>query len=175
MNGVTFAGAAFIPAVTDPSWTIAGRGDFDGDGRADILWRNTGTGANAIWRMNGSSVALSSAIPTVATASGWTIVGVGDFNGDGKDDILWRNVSGDNAIWLMSGFSLAGASTIPAVSAAGWTIVGVGDFNRDGRADVVWRNTISGANAIWLMNGFTLASGVFIPSVPTTWSVSNTR
>ena len=27
----------------------------------------------------------------------------GDFNGDGKSDILWRNTNGEMAIWLMNG------------------------------------------------------------------------
>ena len=29
---------------------VAGVGDFNGDGKSDILWRNTSTGVNAIWR-----------------------------------------------------------------------------------------------------------------------------
>src|SRR2546430_9186189 len=29
---------------------------FDGDGKADILWRNKSTGQNAIWFMNGGSI-----------------------------------------------------------------------------------------------------------------------
>ena len=29
--------------------------------------------------------------------------GVGDFNGDGKADILWQNDSGQAAVWLMNG------------------------------------------------------------------------
>jgi hypothetical protein len=33
----------------------------------------------------------------------WVVVGTGDFNGDGKSDILWRNSNGDVGIWLMNG------------------------------------------------------------------------
>jgi FG-GAP repeat len=33
----------------------------------------------------------------------WVVVGTGDFNGDGKSDILWRNSNGDLGIWLMNG------------------------------------------------------------------------
>ena len=32
--------------------------------------------------------------------------GAGDFNGDGKADILWQNDDGTPAIWLMDGFNV---------------------------------------------------------------------
>jgi hypothetical protein len=39
----------------------------------------------------------------------WQIVGAGDFNGDGTDDILWRNNDGTVANWLMSNGQYTGA------------------------------------------------------------------
>ena len=33
----------------------------------------------------------------------WQIKATGDFNGDGKSDILWQNTDGTPAIWLMNG------------------------------------------------------------------------
>src|SRR5438552_6963626 len=81
-----------ITALPDPAWTVAGSGDFDGDGHSDILWRNTLTGENAIWLMNGSSVSSQSFIQAVPDRN-WTTVKIGDFDGDGKADILWRNKS----------------------------------------------------------------------------------
>src|SRR6266850_4663380 len=45
----------FIRSV-DLNWRIAGTGDLDGDGKADILWRNSATGENYIFFMNGTTI-----------------------------------------------------------------------------------------------------------------------
>jgi len=41
----------------------------------------------------------------------WSIVGTGDFNGDGKWDILWRDTSGNVAIWEMNGTTVLNPDT----------------------------------------------------------------
>ena len=46
----TLATAARTGTVADQNWKVAGTGDFNGDGKSDILWRNTSTGDNAIWK-----------------------------------------------------------------------------------------------------------------------------
>jgi hypothetical protein len=45
--------------------------DFDGDGRADILWRNPITGDDGLWAMNGFALAAAQAIPGVSAV--WEI------------------------------------------------------------------------------------------------------
>src|ERR1700716_3811647 len=80
--------------------------DFDGDCRSDILWRNTATGSDVIYFMNGLSIMSALTVDTV-TDQAWQIQGIGDFDGDGKADILWRNTStGDNFIYLMNGTTI---------------------------------------------------------------------
>jgi hypothetical protein len=45
----------------------------------------------------------------------------GDFNGDGRADILWRNASGEVYVWLMNGTNLIGAGSPGSVS-SDWQI-----------------------------------------------------
>ena len=54
--------------------------------------------------------------PRALTDVNWKMAGVGDFNGDGKPDILWRHqVSGQIVLWFMDGANLrSGTFTTPA-------------------------------------------------------------
>ena len=56
MNGLTVSLSAFLPTIADTNWEIKGAGDFDGDGKADIILRNKSTGQNIGWLMNGLTV-----------------------------------------------------------------------------------------------------------------------
>ncbi len=145
MNGTTIlnlntAGLGNVPTV----WSVAGIGDFNGDGYADILWRNTSTGDLAIWEMNGTTILNANTAGIGNVPTNWSVVGVGDFNGDGKADILWRNNNNGNvAIWLMNGITLTNASTATFGNMpASWSAAGTGDFNGDGKSDILWRDTI---------------------------------
>ena len=67
------------------------RGDLQGDGRGDILWRHATSGQNVVWFMNGATRSSTGTLSAADTT--WAIVGQGDFNADGKADILWRRSS----------------------------------------------------------------------------------
>ena len=78
--------------------------DLNGDGKADIVWRNA-SGEVYIWLMNGLSILSQGSLGVIG--NDWQIAGVGDFNGDGKADIVWRNAS-QVYISLMNGMSILG-------------------------------------------------------------------
>jgi hypothetical protein len=163
---ITLHGSTLRP---DASWSIAGAADFDGNGKADLLWRNAG-GELVSWLMNGSAISASADVTSGGSAvrpdASWSVAGVGDFNGDGKADVLWRDTSGEVAAWLMDGSSIAQGGDLTANGAAvrpdaSWSVAGVGDFNGDGKADVLWRSA-SGTLSEWQMNGTAIAASGFL-------------
>jgi cysteine-rich repeat protein len=141
-------------------------GDFNGDGRSDLLWRNSSTGSNGIW-LSGNAATLR-AVSAIADPN-WMVAGRGDFDGDGRADILWRNTStGADGIWKTG--NSATPQAMAGVGDVSWKIVGVGDFSGDGEADVLWRNSKSGGNAIW--EDANAARGEVLPAVPDlSWKV----
>jgi hypothetical protein len=168
MNGSSVAAAGGLPAVGG-TWAIVGIGDFNADGRADLLWRD-GAGNVAIWLLNGLAPPSTAVLGNVSTA--YTVAGIGDVNADGRADIVWRHSSGQVFVWLMNGSAISGSGNLGTVAAA-WTIRRIADFNGDGRADILWRHT-SGDVAIWLLNGLAAPSNAVLGNVPTVWAIAGT-
>jgi len=161
------------PTVVDSFDGIvpATRFDQNGDGMADVLWRNQATGANYLWTMDGLTFKERKVLTSVSL--GWNIAGRGDFNGDGKSDILWRHKdSGRNYIWLMDGFSFTKRQEVNGVSDTQWQVKAVSDFDGDGKADIFWHHQQSGRTYLWLMNGFERVESKELAKVSdTNWQV----
>jgi poly(3-hydroxybutyrate) depolymerase len=143
------------------------------------------TGGNHVWPGHAKSGPDSGRYPNMdfdATAeiarffsipiSVGPVTSTHDFNGDGKSDIAWRDMSGNTSIWLMNGAAVLSSGAIGTVPTT-WSIVGQRDFNGDGMADLLWRDT-SGNTAIWFMNGTAVSSNIGIGNIATTWSVVGT-
>ena len=176
-GGFTDNGAAsFTPVPTD--WRVAGTGDFNGDGRSDILWRSDSGGlSDWLGKANGGFTDNGAASFTTVSTD-WHVASTGDFNGDGRDDILWRSDGGALSDWLGTangGFTDNGAASFTTVS-NDWHVAGTGDFNGDGRDDILWRSD-SGAMSNWLgtaNGGFTDNGAASFAKVPSDWHIAGT-
>ena len=102
-------GAVLPGAPSLPTSTIQGVGDFNADGRSDLLWRHA-TGSLTIWFSGQAFGAVNPTWRNLGTPTGLAvrIDGVSDFNGDGRADILWRNAAGLRSTWLMDGGTYVG-------------------------------------------------------------------
>ena len=169
-GSVTAGGSAVAP---DATWSVAGVGDLDGNGAADVLWRQSSTGTLTDWSMSGSNIVSSSTI-SAAPDSSWSIADIADFTGDGKADLLWRqSTTGSLALWSMNGSTISASNTISATPDASWSVAASGDFNGDGFSDLLWRQSSTGTLAIWNMSGSTIRSSRTLEAAPdASWSVA---
>ena len=78
-----------------------------------------------MWLMNGSNVTANAGVTGAAAGTAWEVVSIGDYNGDGKADVLFRKTStGGMAMWLMNGNHVtANAGVSGAVAGLPWTVV----------------------------------------------------
>ncbi len=122
MNGATKTASAYTSASAGTGWFVAGVADFTGDGKADILWRETATGKTVVWTMNGATK-TASAYTSASAGTGWFVAQVSDFTGDGKADILWRETaSGKTVVWTMNGATKTASAYTSASAGTGWVV-----------------------------------------------------
>lgn len=130
----------------DSTWNMIGTGDFNGDGKADILWQKN-EGNMVIWNDGNDQKVVDAGF---APSNEWQIFGIGDFSGDGNADILWRNIgSRDNGCIGFWGDGADEKWQWSGIVGEDWTIAGVGDFNGDGKSDILWHDQRHGGVGYW--------------------------
>jgi len=152
MNETMPVVAAFRSTVVPEQSVGFARGDIDGNGKSDILFRYNKSVANNFnyWIMNGPTV-LRTGRDTLGAS--YRVAATGDFNRDGKLDLIWTSTSRDVLMWRGTGTSFVKTSV--GTYGVGWSIVGAGDIDGDGRSDLLFRYNKSVANNFqyWIMNG----------------------
>jgi FG-GAP-like repeat len=119
-------------------YRVAGTGDVDRDGRTDLfIQAKVGYSYIGCWYMKGVSYTTGQWLtPSIAPGT-FKIVAVGDFNHDGKPDLVLQDDSYATAFWYMDGATETSSRWLAPALAPYWYVVGTGDFNHDGNTDIV--------------------------------------
>jgi hypothetical protein len=87
-----------------------------------------------------------------ASSTTYSVVGTGDFLGNGTDDILYRdNTTGDTGVYEIVNGVNVGWIDIGGSSTA-YSVVGVGDFTGDGTDDILFRDDTTGDTGFYEMS-----------------------
>ena len=120
-------------------WTLAGMGDFDGDGKDSVVMSYNG--GQFLY-----TVGIGDEAPTSlgsANWSGWELRAIGDFSGDGKDDIvLFHSTLG--AMTMLVDGNADNYQSIGQLDPTDWFVAGAGDYNGDKKDDLLVRQYSSG-------------------------------
>ncbi len=159
------------------NWSVIATGDFNGDGMGDLLWRETGGHMTNWLGEPDGGFAQNSPNFSEFVVNNWNVIATGDFNGDGIDDLLWREDGGHMTNWLgsSSGDFVQNSAQFSEFVMPNWQVVSTGDFNGDGIDDLLWRED-GGHMTNWLgtvSGDFVHNSGNFSQFVSTDWHVQD--
>ena len=176
MNGPDILATKPIGALP-AGFTVAGS-----DQKGAIFLRNTTTGDVGVWLIGCTSLNVASNATSCSPVNTidfgpvpltWQIVGIGDFDGNGSSDILFKDSSNNVGVWLLEineqTIKILSTKVLGAVP-AGWNVALTGDFNGVGKADVLWMDGLGNVGA-WAMNGAAISAVVSFGNVGPSWAV----
>jgi hypothetical protein len=165
-DGGIYKGRLKVGAGWNMYNSVVGGGDLTGDGKADLLARETG---GVLYVYPGTGTASKPFGGRVKVGAGWnafnSLAGGADLTGDRKPDLLAREANGK--LWLYPGTGVASRPFGARVQVGtGWhvynSVVVPGDLDSDGRADFVARDA---AGVLWFYKGTGAAAAPYAARV----------
>lgn len=143
-------------------------GDFNGDGKTDVLLQGVDAGRNTLLLLaNGQGGFSRQDITGLylmgvdAWAGNQRYMATGDFNGDGKTDVLLQGSTTDNETLLLTAEGSGGfndkqtITNLYGMSGSSWSAqyerLVTGDFNGDGKTDILLQGASTGRPTLLLM------------------------
>jgi hypothetical protein len=116
-----------LPAPVGAAWEAVGVGDYDANGCADVLWRNATSGDLTASLFEAGAPAATLRLQPQKAQARREVVGGGDFDGDGRSDLLIRlRRSRTLYVWSLDGARVLEREPVAELE-SGWLPAGVGD------------------------------------------------
>ena len=116
-----------LPAPVGAAWEGVAVGDYDANGCADVLWRNAASGDLMASFFEGGAPTATLRLQPQKAQPRREIVGSGDFDGDGRSDLLIRQRrSRTLSLWTLDGARVKAKDSVAELE-RGWLPAGVGD------------------------------------------------
>jgi hypothetical protein len=126
---------------------LGGAGDFDGDGRTDIVVYDDDSRDLRVWIMDGVSI---DRIQTLGSNRNYRQLAVGDFDGNGFPEILDdRPVYKKQRRREVADGTIAWTDDYSENIDSSWVPIGVAEFDGDGVNDVLWLDSDTGVMEAW--------------------------
>jgi FG-GAP-like repeat/FG-GAP repeat/IPT/TIG domain len=134
-SSVSFDSTNFYALLGNPVSVAAG--DFNGDGKLDLAVANVGGSVGAVSILLGNGEGTFQPAVNYDAGSTPDSVAIGDFNGDGKLDLVVANHLGATvSVLLGNGDGTFQSAVAYPTGGANPSSVVVGDFNGDGKLDL---------------------------------------
>ena len=149
----TFTSGPLISNMTDCydfHNTFIQLGDFNGDGKTDFLYLTNSPYRLRVMLSNGDSTFTSG--PLISNMTDCydfhsAYIRLGDFNGDGKTDFMYKTTAANQFKVMLSNGDGSFANGVPFVISDAYafdsSLIQLGDFNGDGMTDIMYLNNTS--------------------------------
>ena len=127
------------------NFRVLGVADFDGNGKSDLAYQDKSQGDTGEVRIWPDFVIANSLLLRTVKRT-WDVQAVGDLDGDGYADFVWRYLgfsadrpddTGVSYIWFTNGRSVTQVRKRGGAP-LNWKLIGALDFNGDGADDMVY-------------------------------------
>lgn len=154
----TLTNSTFTTWSTSGTWIDVLKTDVNGDGKKDIVGRDTKTGQILVSVSQGTT-AVTSVWGTWPMSATFVDVKAKDMNGDGKIDYIGRNLStGQWNVQISNGSRFTNAIWGTWLTSITWDMTQMADVNGDGKTDIVSRNASNGWWYVATSTGTALAA-----------------
>jgi hypothetical protein len=122
-----------------PGYFVGAIGDLNGDGLADVVFTSNNDDLY-LWTNNGAGGFTSKKLESYP--AGWLLVGAGDIDGDGQDDLLWLNPSQcEFGYWLMKNGVHKSTKIIHIT--CGYYPLSLGYYTPTNRLSIIWTSALN--------------------------------